>query len=109
MTAYQDVYPQVPPSPSTTPDPTSERGRHRDSTASGANPLVPPVLLGNSGAHTRARRSVVAYLAAVLLPLIGVLLVLYALSLFGRPPTAEVIPPVQVAVSPSACTFPDGS
>lgn len=106
MTAFQDVYPHIPPSPS----PIPERGRHRDLTASGANPLVPPVLQGNPGQRVRARRSVVAYLAAVLVPLIGVLLVLWAVSLFGQPSAAEVVPPVpQVVVSPSACTFPDGS
>lgn len=78
--------------------------------ASGANPLVPPVLQGNPGHHARAaRRSVVAYLAAVLVPLIGTLLALWALSLWGQPSAAKVIPPIQVAVSPSACTFPDGS
>ena len=104
--ASHDQYPHVPPSP-----PKPKPGRHRDSTASGENPLVPPALLGSSGTHAVARKSVWPFLAAVLVPIVGTLLVLYALSLFGQPSSAaEVVPPVlQVAVSPSACTFPDGS
>lgn len=109
MTASQDVYPHVPPSPSPRIEKT-ERVRHRGSTASGGHPLVPPALQGNQGHHARTGRPVLAYLAAVLLPLIGVLLVLSALRLFGQPSEAATVPPVlQVAVSPSACTFPDGS
>lgn len=100
MTAFQDVYPHVPASPS----PKSRKG-HRSSEVSGGHPLMP-----DTGRHVLARRSVMPYLAAVLLPLLGVLLVLYAVSLYGQPPASEVIPPaLQVAVSPSACTFPDGS
>lgn len=66
--------------------------------------------MSNTGLHVRARKSLWPFLAAVLLPIVGTLLVLYALSLFGQPSQASVVPPVlQVAVSPSACTFPDGS
>jgi hypothetical protein len=66
--------------------------------------------MSNTGLHVRARKSVWPFLAAVLLPIVGTLLVLYALSLWGQPSAAEAVPPVlQVAVSPSVCTFPDGS
>jgi hypothetical protein len=107
--ASHDLYPhvpQVPPVPVVTPE---KRG-HRGATSSGGHPLVPPALLGNSGAHALARKSVWPFLAAVLLPIMGTLLVLYALSLWGQPSEAGVVPPVlQVAVSPSAGTVPDGS
>jgi hypothetical protein len=65
--------------------------------------------MSNPGVHVRARRSVLPYLAVVLLPLVGALLILLALGMFGHPsPRANVVPS-QVPVTPSACTFPDGS
>jgi hypothetical protein len=89
-------------------------------------PLVPPLpvpghwngkvtgghpLMSNTGLHTRPRRSLVPYLVAVLLPLAVVLVVLLALGLWGQPSTSAGTVPsgLQVVVSPSACTFPDGS
>jgi hypothetical protein len=66
----------------------------------------------DTGRHALARKSAWPYLAAVLLPLVGALLILYAVRLYGQPPATDVVPPVlQVAVSPSPslCTFPDGS
>lgn len=114
MTVHHGLSPQAPlvplvplePLPGSRPD----RGRHRDSNTSGGHPLVPPVLQSNPGARIRTRNRLLPYLATVLLPLVGALLILGAVRLYGQPPAAEVVPPtLQVAVSPSACTFPDGS
>lgn len=105
MTAFHGVRPHVPPVPLLPvilPDPIGHRGAR----VTGGHPLMSDV-----GVHVRPRRSVVPYLVAVLVPLVGVLLVLLALRLAGQP-SDHVIPPVlQVSVSPSpsACTFPDGS
>lgn len=102
MTAFPDVYPHVPQSPSPRPD----RITHRASRRTGGHPLMP-----DTGHHALPRKArLLPYLAAVLLPLAGVLLVLFALGLYGQPPVVETVPPVvQVSVSPSACTFPDGT
>lgn len=102
MTTFNDVYPQIPPLQS---PPGPLRVGHRASTVTGGHPLM-----GNPGAHVLPRKSrVLPYLAAVLLPLVGVLLVLLAVRMAGQP-SDHVVPPVlQVSVSPSACTFPDGS
>jgi hypothetical protein len=101
MTTYGDVYPQVPLLSPRDPEPVG----HRASTVTGGHPLM-----GNPGAHVLPRNygMVLRYLAAVMLPLIGVLLVLGALRVFGNPMTATV-PVPSVSVAPSSCTFPDGS
>jgi hypothetical protein len=81
------------------------RRGHRAATATGGH-----LLMSDTGLHVRARRSLWPYLVAVLVPLAGVLLVLLAVRMTGPSPTANVVPaPVQVQVSPTACTFPDGS
>lgn len=100
MTAFQDVYPHVPASPSPRPDP----GAHRASTVSGGHPLMP-----DTGVHARARKSLWPYLAVILLPLMGAVLIVFAVHLFGQSSTATTVPVPLVSVSPSACTFPDGS
>ena len=103
MTAFEDVHPHV--HPHVQPQPKPRKG-HRDAeSVKSGHPLM-----SNTGQHVQARRSPWPLLVGMLLPIVGALLVLYALSLFGQPSSAEVVPPVlQVAVSPSACTFPDGS
>jgi hypothetical protein len=101
MTTFNDVYPQVP-----LPVPAGpERPDHRASTVTGGHPLM-----GNPGVHALPHNYgvMLRYLAAVLLPLIGVLVVLAALRMFGDPMTATV-PVPSVSVVPSSCTFPDGS
>ena len=65
--------------------------------------------MGNPGAHALPRNYgvMLRYAMALLLPLIGILLVLSALHLFGQPTATVPVP--QVSVVPSSCTFPDGS
>lgn len=102
MTAIPGVHQHAQPLPSL---PRPNRVSHRAATVTGGHPLM-----SNPGAHVLARKSLWPYLAVVLLPLIGALLILFALGLFGHPSAPQVVPaPVQVSVSPSACTFPDGS
>jgi hypothetical protein len=100
--ADRDVYPHVELLPEARPERTSHRG-----TMSGGWPN----LSAHPGLHVRARRSIVPYLAVVLLPLAGALLILLAVHLFAHPAAAANLTPanVPVSVSPSACTFPDGS
>lgn len=101
MTTFEDAYPRVQMLPVAEP---LRRG-HRAATATGGH-----LLMSDTGLHARERRSLWPYLVAVLVPLAGVLLVLLAVRMTGPSPTADVIPPpVQVQVSPTACTFPDGS
>lgn len=104
-TASQDIYPQVP----MVPAPKLPRFRHRGSKVTGGWPT-----LSDPGQHVRARKSLVPYLAVVLVPLVGLILVLLALGMVAQPPTAGTIPPglqAPVSVAPSpVCTWPaDGS
>ena len=94
MSTFDDVYPKV------------QSLGHRASTVTGGHPLM-----GNPGAHALPRNYgvMLRYVMALLLSLIGVLLVLAALHLFGQPSTTATVPVPQVSVVPSSCTFPDGS
>lgn len=98
MTALsQDEYPIVQQLP-----PVKFEPAHRANTVTGGHPLMP-----NLGVHVRARRPRAPYVAAVLIPLALVLLALLAIGTFGRPATAQILPPGPFASTSTApCTFP---